>query len=131
MKLTVSLFLLGTSTVSIAVLPGYGAAGWLAIVGLIACRIGQGLALGGSWDGLPSLLAINAPEGRRGWYGMLGQLGCTANWHRISREWLYDEPPITELGKAHHAWLAEHPPVAPKKSRTRAKKTTKAARPEA
>ncbi|MDB5955149.1 MFS transporter [Ramlibacter sp.] len=75
-KMTVSLFLLGTSTVSIAVLPGYGAMGWLAIAGLIACRIGQGLALGGSWDGLPSLLAINAPENRRGWYAMLGQLGA-------------------------------------------------------
>ena len=75
-KMTVSIFLLGTSTVSIAVLPGYGAAGWLAIAGLIACRVGQGLALGGSWDGLPSLLAINAPENRRGWYAMLGQLGA-------------------------------------------------------
>jgi hypothetical protein len=40
------------------------------------CRIGQGLALGGSWDGLPSLLALNAPEERRGWYAMLGQLGA-------------------------------------------------------
>ena len=75
-KMTASLVLLGTSTVTIAVLPGYGAAGPLAIAGLVACRIGQGLALGGSWDGLPSLLAINAPEGRRGWYAMLGQLGA-------------------------------------------------------
>lgn len=75
-KMTVSIFLLGISTVSIAVLPGYGALGWLSIAGLVACRVGQGLALGGSWDGLPSLLAINAPEHRRGWYAMLGQLGA-------------------------------------------------------
>ncbi|AVH21938.1 ABC1 kinase family protein [Nocardia cyriacigeorgica] len=40
-------------------------------------------------------------------FGMLGQLEATANWHRISREWLYDEPPVTELGKQHHRWLAE------------------------
>ena len=39
-------------------------------------RIGQGLALGGSWDGLPSLLALNAPKNRHGWYAMLGQLGA-------------------------------------------------------
>jgi MFS family permease len=39
-------------------------------------RIGQGIALGGSWDGLPSLLALNAPRERRGWYAMLGQLGA-------------------------------------------------------
>ncbi|WP_029899733.1 ABC1 kinase family protein [Nocardia brasiliensis] len=67
-------------------------------------------------------------------FGMLGQLGCTANWHRISREWLYNEPPVTELGQAHHVWLADHPPVAPKKSRTKAAKAakpTKAARPQA
>lgn len=57
-------------------------------------------------------------------FGMLGQLGCTANWHRVAREWLYDEPPVTELGRAHHAWLADHPPAAPKRSRAR-KKTTK------
>jgi MFS family permease len=43
---------------------------------LPCCRVGQGLALGGSWDGLPSLLALNAPENRRGWYAMLGQLGA-------------------------------------------------------
>ncbi len=29
-------------------------------------RIGQGMALGGSWDGLASLLALNAPQKRRG-----------------------------------------------------------------
>ncbi|MEV6323173.1 AarF/ABC1/UbiB kinase family protein [Nocardia sp. NPDC051787] len=56
-------------------------------------------------------------------FGMLGQLGCTANWHRVAREWLYDEPPVTELGRAHHAWLADHPPAAPKRPRAR-KKTT-------
>ncbi|MFD0365168.1 ABC1 kinase family protein [Nocardia sp. GCM10030253] len=55
-------------------------------------------------------------------FGMLGQLECTTNWHRISREWLYDEPPVTELGKLHHQWLAERSPVPPKKSRARAKK---------
>ena len=75
-KLTVALFLLGTSTVGIALLPGYASAGTAAIALLAACRIGQGLALGGSWDGLPSLLALNAPPARRGWYAMLAQLGA-------------------------------------------------------
>jgi MFS family permease len=75
-KLTVALFLLGISTCTMAVLPGYQSIGATAIVLLALCRIGQGLALGGSWDGLPSLLALNAPEHRRGWYAMLGQLGA-------------------------------------------------------
>jgi predicted unusual protein kinase regulating ubiquinone biosynthesis (AarF/ABC1/UbiB family) len=31
--------------------------------------------------------------------GVLGQLGCTANWHRIAREWVYGDPPATPLGE--------------------------------
>ena len=31
-----------------------------------------------------------------------GQLGATANWHRIAREWLFGDPPSTELGAAEH-----------------------------
>lgn len=75
-KLTMALFLLGCSTAGMALLPGYDSLGSGAIALLALCRVGQGLALGGSWDGLPSLLAINAPENRRGWYAMLGQLGA-------------------------------------------------------
>ena len=75
-KLTVALFLLGISTAGIAFLPSYGSIGFASIVLLSIFRLGQGIALGGSWDGLPSLLALNAPEHRRGWYAMLGQLGA-------------------------------------------------------
>jgi MFS family permease len=75
-KLTIALFLLGVSTAGIAFLPTYSDLGFAAIVLLSLFRIGQGVALGGSWDGLPSLLALNAPESRRGWYAMLGQLGA-------------------------------------------------------
>ncbi|HEY8906364.1 MAG TPA: MFS transporter [Rhodoferax sp.] len=75
-KLTIALFLLGASTAGIAFLPTYGHLGLTSIVLLALFRIGQGIALGGSWDGLPSLLALNAPSTRRGWYAMLGQLGA-------------------------------------------------------
>jgi MFS family permease len=75
-KLTLSLFLLGTSTAGIAFLPGYDSLGFLSIGLLSILRVGQGIALGGSWDGLPSLLALSAPEGKRGWYAMMGQLGA-------------------------------------------------------
>ena len=75
-KMTAALFLLGTATAGIAFLPGYGRLGAAAIVLLALFRIAQGIALGGSWDGLPSLLALNAPKHRRGWYAMLGQLGA-------------------------------------------------------
>jgi len=75
-KLTMALFLLGTSTAGMAFLPGYASLGAASIVLLSIFRFAQGIALGGSWDGLPSLLALNAPPERRGWYAMLGQLGA-------------------------------------------------------
>ncbi|MBF6482495.1 AarF/ABC1/UbiB kinase family protein, partial [Nocardia cyriacigeorgica] len=37
-------------------------------------------------------------------YAALGQLGSTNNWHRIAREWLYGEPPVTEIGLATARW---------------------------
>ncbi|MBN8809365.1 MAG: MFS transporter [Sphingomonas sp.] len=75
-KLTIALFLLGGSTMAIAFVPGYDQVG-LAAAGILALlRIGQGMALGGAWDGLPSLLSLNAPEDRRGWYAMIPQLGA-------------------------------------------------------
>ncbi|MGQ9368300.1 MFS transporter [Azospirillum sp. ST 5-10] len=75
-KLTIALFLLGTSTVALAFLPGHERIGATSAWLLALFRIGQGLALGGTWDGLASLLALNAPEHRRGWYAMIPQLGA-------------------------------------------------------
>jgi len=75
-KLTIALFLLGTATCAVAFLPGYAQVGaWSAIL-LCVFRLGQGLALGGAWDGLASLLALGAPEGKRGWWAMVPQLGA-------------------------------------------------------
>ncbi|MEX8192470.1 MFS transporter [Comamonas guangdongensis] len=75
-KLTLALFLLGVCTVGMTFLPSYHDAGMKAVWALMVLRVGQGLALGGSWDGLPSLLAMSAPKNRRGWYSMIGQLGA-------------------------------------------------------
>jgi MFS family permease len=75
-KLTIALFLLGGSTMMIAFLPGYDSIGVAAPLLLALFRMGQGTALGGAWDGLPSLLNLNAPPDRRGWYVMIPQLGA-------------------------------------------------------
>jgi MFS family permease len=75
-KLTIAMFLLGGSTMAIAVLPGYAQVGAASAWILGFFRLCQGIALGGAWDGLPSLLQLNAPEEKRGWYAMVPQLGA-------------------------------------------------------
>jgi MFS family permease len=75
-KLTIALFLLGISTVAQAFLPSFEQVGWFSVAILMILRFGQGLALAGTWDGLASLLALNAPDKRRGWYAMVPQLGA-------------------------------------------------------
>jgi MFS family permease len=75
-KLTIALFLLGGSTMVIALLPGYNQVGPVVIWLLGFFRLCQGIALGGAWDGLPSLLALNSPQESRGWYSMIPQLGA-------------------------------------------------------
>ncbi|AHH16311.1 ABC1 family protein [Nocardia nova SH22a] len=37
-------------------------------------------------------------------YAVLGQLHTTNNWHRLAREWLYHEPPATEIGVEIERW---------------------------
>jgi MFS family permease len=74
--MTISLFILGTATVAIAFVPGYDTIGASAIWVLVFLRIMQGLAWGGTWDGLASLLAMHVKPNRRGWYAMIPQLGA-------------------------------------------------------
>lgn len=106
-KLTAALFLLGCATAGIAFMPGYETIGVYAIAALCIMRIAQGLAWGGSWDGLASMLAMNVPENRRGWYAMIPQLGAPVGlivssalfWYLLSRvseadfyEWAWRYP---------------------------------------
>lgn len=82
-KLTAALFLLGCSTAGIAFTPDYSVAGWYAIGILSIMRFSQGLALGGAWDGLASLLAMNAPEEKRGWYAIIAR--SARRWDFLSQ----------------------------------------------
>ena len=75
-KLTIALFLLGGSTMAMALLPPFHQVGILSAGLLATFRFFQGVALGGAWDGMPSLLALNAPKDKRGWYAMIPQLGA-------------------------------------------------------
>jgi predicted unusual protein kinase regulating ubiquinone biosynthesis (AarF/ABC1/UbiB family) len=37
---------------------------------------------------------------------VLSQLRASANWHRVAREWMYGDPPATELGEQEAEFLA-------------------------
>jgi len=74
--LVIALATMGLSTVSIGLLPTYGAIGLAAPLLLALCRFGQGIGLGGEWGGAVLLAVENAPPGKRAWYGMFPQLGA-------------------------------------------------------
>jgi MFS family permease len=103
-KLTLALFMLGASTAGMAFLPSYAVAGTTAIVAMVILRIGQGLGLGGSWDGLPSLLAMSAPKERRGWYSMIGQLGAPVGFMLAAGLFAYLHGSLTEADFLSFGW---------------------------
>jgi hypothetical protein len=43
---------------------------------------------------------------------VMSQLRAKGNWHRIAREWIYRDAPVTELGRQEAEFYAEHPPAA-------------------
>lgn len=74
-KITIALFILGTSTVAIGLLPGFDTWGWGAVIALCILRIAQGIGLGASWDGITMQLRNAAPKGYEARYAMVAQLG--------------------------------------------------------
>ncbi|HEY9235042.1 MAG TPA: MFS transporter [Phenylobacterium sp.] len=64
----VTMLLMGLSTFSVGLLPGYGQIGVAAPLLLVLMRLVQGLALGGEYGGAATYVAEHAPPGRRGLY---------------------------------------------------------------
>ncbi|MFJ6994091.1 MFS transporter [Streptomyces sp. NPDC003090] len=73
--LVLALALMGLATVGIGLLPTYGTIGIAAPVLLVLFRVLQGVAVGAQWGGAMLMATEYAPEGRRGLYGSLVQLG--------------------------------------------------------
>src|SRR6185369_15157515 len=62
----VTMVLMGLSTFTVGLLPGYDQIGVAAPVALIVMRLIQGLALGGEYGGAATYVAEHAPAGKRG-----------------------------------------------------------------
>ncbi|MFE9500572.1 MFS transporter [Streptomyces collinus] len=78
--LVVSMLLMGLSTASIGVLPGYMSWGVWAPVALVFFRFLQGFTLGGEWGGAAMLASEHSPFTRRGHYAAYLQLGLCAGF---------------------------------------------------
>ncbi|TAJ29541.1 MFS transporter [Bosea sp. (in: a-proteobacteria)] len=64
----VTMVVMGVSTFLVGLLPSFQTIGYAAPVIFIACRLLQGLALGGEYGGAATYVAEHAPMGRRGFY---------------------------------------------------------------
>ncbi len=75
--LVVTLSMMGLGTMAIGLIPNYDQIGVWAPALLFACRIVQGLAIGGEWGGALLLAVEYAPKNRRGYFGAIPQTGVT------------------------------------------------------
>ncbi|WP_127450215.1 MFS transporter [Streptomyces sp. B29(2018)] len=73
--LALALTVMGLATTGIGLLPTYETIGVAAPILLVLLRIAQGVAVGAQWGGAMLLATEYAPEGKRGIYGSVVQLG--------------------------------------------------------
>lgn len=73
--LVLALTLMGLATTGIGLLPTYDTIGVAAPILLVLLRVVQGIAVGAQWGGAMLLATEYAPEGKRGLYGSVVQLG--------------------------------------------------------
>jgi len=73
--LILTLVSMGVATTLIGLLPGYATIGVAAPMLLVACRLVQGIAVGGEWGGAVLMATEHSPADRRGFYGSIVQIG--------------------------------------------------------
>jgi MFS family permease len=64
----VTMTVMGIATFVVGIIPSYAAIGIAAPIAFVACRLLQGLALGGEYGGAATYVAEHAPHHRRGLY---------------------------------------------------------------
>jgi MFS transporter, MHS family, shikimate and dehydroshikimate transport protein len=73
--LILTLVTMGIATTLIGLLPTYASIGIVAPILLVACRLVQGIAVGGEWAGAVLMVTEHSPPHRRGFYGSVVQIG--------------------------------------------------------
>jgi MHS family shikimate/dehydroshikimate transporter-like MFS transporter len=76
--LMLTMLIMGVGTFLIGCLPTYSQIGIWAPVLLVVLRVLQGIGVGGEWGGAVLMVIEHAPEGKRGLYGSLVQIGFPA-----------------------------------------------------
>lgn len=73
--LILTLVSMGVATALIGILPTYASIGIAAPILLVACRLVQGIAVGGEWGGAVLMATEHSPPDKRGFYGSMVQIG--------------------------------------------------------
>ncbi len=102
--LTVTLLIMGLSTVVVGLVPGAASIGVAAPLILLALRLAQGFAIGGEWAGSALLAMEYAPAASRGRYGMFTSLGVGSGLVFSSLVFLVVNTTIGEASSAFLDW---------------------------
>lgn len=73
--LLITLFFMGVPTILIGLIPSYDSIGYWAALLLVVMRFLQGVAVGGEWGGAVLMAFEHAPDGKKGFFGSLPQVG--------------------------------------------------------
>jgi MHS family shikimate/dehydroshikimate transporter-like MFS transporter len=73
--LMITMTIMAVGTFAVGCLPTYQQIGVWAPILLVTLRLIQGIGLGGEWGGASLMVVEHAPEGRRGLFGSLVQIG--------------------------------------------------------
>lgn len=102
--LTVTMLIMGLSTVAVGLVPGAVSIGIAAPILLLALRLAQGFAVGGEWAGAALLATEHAPAELRGRYGMFTSLGAGSGLTISSLVFLIVNTTIGEASAAFLDW---------------------------
>jgi MFS family permease len=102
--LVLALTLMGIATTGIGLLPTYDTIGVAAPILLVLLRVVQGVAVGAQWGGAMLLATEYAPEGKRGLYGSVVQLGVPIGVVTANTVFLLAGAFTTDAGFAAWGW---------------------------